>query len=53
MLNTALKKNIKPTYVENKVKNYVAHTLADTSKAKRELGFEAKVTLEEGIGKLL
>lgn len=53
MLNAALKKNIKPTYVENKVKNYVAHTLADTSKAKRELGFEAKVTLEEGIGKLL
>jgi UDP-glucose 4-epimerase len=53
MLNAALKKNIKPTYIENKVKNYVAHTLADTTKAKKELGFEAKVSLEQGIAKLI
>ncbi|MDO8554736.1 MAG: GDP-mannose 4,6-dehydratase [Candidatus Micrarchaeota archaeon] len=53
ILNTQLKKDIKPTYIENKVKNYVAHTLADTSKTKRELGFEAKVKLDEGIRNIL
>lgn len=49
ILNSVLGKNIKPKYVENPIKNYVYHTLADTKKAKEKLGFEAKVTLEEGI----
>jgi UDP-glucose 4-epimerase len=35
------------------VKNYVMHTLADTSKAKRELGFEAKYTLDDGLKLML
>lgn len=53
MLNKALGKEIKPKYVENPIKNYVEFTQADTSKAKEKIGFEAKVSLEEGIGKLV
>ncbi|MFH1306948.1 MAG: NAD-dependent epimerase/dehydratase family protein [Candidatus Micrarchaeota archaeon] len=53
ILNRKLSTSIKPKYVENKIKNYVQDTLADTSKAKKELGFEAKISLEEGIEKLL
>jgi UDP-glucose 4-epimerase len=36
-------------YVRNPIKNYVMHTLADVEKAKKELGFEAKVPVEKGI----
>lgn len=53
MLNKQLGTGIKPQYIENKIKNYVQATLADTAKAKKELGFEAKVSLEQGIGKLI
>jgi UDP-glucose 4-epimerase len=52
ILNKTLDKNIKPTYIQNPIKNYVRDTLADTTKAKRELGFVAKIGLEEGIRKL-
>lgn len=53
LLNKKLGTNIKPKYIENPVKNYVQHTLADTSKAEKILGFKAKVNLEEGIERLL
>jgi UDP-glucose 4-epimerase len=53
ILNKALGKNIKPRYVENPIKNYVQYTLANTEKAKRALGFEAKYNLAEGIKKIL
>ncbi|VVB98112.1 ADP-L-glycero-D-manno-heptose-6-epimerase [uncultured archaeon] len=53
ILNAQLGTSIRPAYIENKIKNYVQATLADTAKAKKELGFEAKVSLEEGIGKLI
>lgn len=53
MLNKALGKGIRPKYVENPIKNYVEYTQADTSKAKEKIGFEAKVSLEEGIGRLV
>lgn len=53
LLNRALKKDVKVTYVPNSIKNYVAHTLADVTKAKTELGFEAKVSLEEGIRRII
>lgn len=53
LLNKKLNKNIKPIYLENKIKNYVQHTLADTTKAKIELGFEASISLEEGLNKLI
>jgi UDP-glucose 4-epimerase len=45
--------HLEPSYVPMPVKNYVMHTLADTSKAKRELGFEAKYTLDDGLKLML
>lgn len=53
ILNKCLGTSIMPRYVENKIKNYVHATLADTTKAKKELGFQAKVALEEGVKKLI
>jgi UDP-glucose 4-epimerase len=53
LLEEKLGKKAKLRYVENKIKNYVQETLADTVKAKDELGFEAKVTLREGIEKIV
>ncbi len=51
-LNRVLGTNISADHEENAIKNYVARTKADTSKTKQMLGFEAKVTLEEGLRKL-
>ena len=53
MLGRKLGKDIKPRYVENKIKNYVQDTLADTGKAEKDLGFKAKVGLEQGIEKII
>ncbi len=53
MLNQKLGKNIEPVYQENKIKNYVQQTQADTSKAESELGFRARISLEEGIDRLI
>ena len=53
LLNKALGTKIKPAYVPNPIGNYVAHTLADTAKAERELGFKARLSLEDGIRELL
>lgn len=53
LLGKAMGKEITPKYVPNPIGNYVEHTLADTSKAQKELGFTARVSLDEGIGKLL
>ena len=51
-LQKATGKNIKPKYVKMPVKNYVTTTLAETSKAKEEIGFSAKVNLDKGINLL-
>jgi len=51
LLNSKLGLDLKATYRENPIKNYVMHTQADTTKAK-VLGFEAKVSLDEGIRKI-
>jgi UDP-glucose 4-epimerase len=40
---------IRPKYVRNPVKNYVQITKADTSKAKKVIGFSAKYTLDRGL----
>ncbi len=48
-LNAALGTKVAPRYVKNPLKNYVAHTLAETSKAERLLAFRAKVGVDEGI----
>ena len=53
ILNRILGKNIRPIYKPNPIKNYVYHTLADTTKAERLLGFKAKIPLEEGIRSLI
>jgi UDP-glucose 4-epimerase len=52
-LNQKLGTSIKPAYQENKIKNYVQHTLADTSLAEKELGFRAKIAIDEGIERLI
>ena len=49
MINTELGTDIKQKYVENPIKNYVRDTLADTSKCREALGFQARISLEEGI----
>lgn len=53
ILNEELSTSLTPTFVENTIKGYVQETLADTSKAKEELGFEAKTSLREGIKKII
>jgi len=53
ILNKLLGKSIKPVYKPNPIKNYVYHTLADTTKAEKLLGFKAKISLEEGLSSLL
>jgi UDP-glucose 4-epimerase len=53
LLNRLLGTNIKPSYVESPISNYVSHTRADTTKSKDLLGFEAEYSLEQGISKLL
>lgn len=53
ILNKKLGKNIMPIYKENDIKNYVQHTLADTRKAQEKLKFKAKISLDEGIEKLI
>jgi UDP-glucose 4-epimerase len=53
IVNEGIGSGIKPKYVENPIKNYVSHTLADTSKTKEILGFEARCTLSDGIRSLI
>ena len=48
-INKILGKNIVPVYEKNPLKNYVQETLADISKVKNVLGWQAKVSLDEGI----
>ncbi|MGD0146849.1 MAG: NAD-dependent epimerase/dehydratase family protein [Nitrososphaerales archaeon] len=45
--------HLEPRLVPMPVSNYVMHTLADTTKAKRELGFEARYTLDDGLRLML
>lgn len=51
-LNKLLGKTIEPKYIEMPVKNYVMETLSDTTKAKKMIGFEAKVNLDDGLKKI-
>ena len=52
-MNQKLGTNIKPKYIKMPIKNYVRETLADTTKTKKELGFKASVSLDEGISILI
>lgn len=53
LLNRELGTSVEPVYEKNGIKNYIAATLADTSKAREELGFTASVGLEDGIRRLI
>ncbi|MEA1992900.1 MAG: GDP-mannose 4,6-dehydratase, partial [Euryarchaeota archaeon] len=53
ILNNALGTDIEPAYIENPIHGYVHETLADTTKTKEELGFEADIELREGIKRLI
>lgn len=53
LLNRVLGKNIKPEYVENPIKNYVLHTMADCSRINESLGFKAEYSLENGIREIV
>ena len=53
ILNKILNKNIRPIYIKNPVKNYMDKQMADTAKARKILGFKAKISLEQGIRGLL
>jgi len=52
ILNKVLNKNLPIVYVKNTVKNYINRQMADTTKAKKVLGFKNKISLEQGIRKL-
>ncbi len=53
ILNEEMVTDVQPEYVENPIKNYVPHTLADTSKAEKVLGFRVRYTLKDGIRELI
>ncbi|NYZ78778.1 NAD-dependent epimerase/dehydratase family protein [Candidatus Micrarchaeota archaeon] len=53
LLNLFLGKKIKPKYIPNPVHNYVPLTGASTEKARRELGFVSRYSLNDGIKKLV
>jgi len=52
-LNQALGTNIQPSYQPNLLYNYVQDTQADITRATKELGFIAQVSLKQGIQKLI
>jgi UDP-glucose 4-epimerase len=42
-----------PTFIDMPIKNYVYFTCADIQKSKQILGFEAQISLEEGIQRMI
>ncbi len=53
ILNKNMGLSMKPQYAENPIKNYVQHTLSDTTKTEKILGFKSKYSLEDGVQELL
>ncbi|MFZ3147633.1 MAG: NAD-dependent epimerase/dehydratase family protein [Methanothrix sp.] len=53
ILNQKLDLSVKPQYAKNPIKNYVMHTLADISKAEREIGFKAQSPFDKGIDAII
>ncbi|MFN4133677.1 MAG: NAD-dependent epimerase/dehydratase family protein [Candidatus Hadarchaeales archaeon] len=53
LLNEYLGTDIKPIYKPNPIVGYVYKHQADTTKAKRMLGFEAKIPFEKGLKMLI
>jgi len=53
LLKRNLKTDIKATYIDNPIRNYVEKTKADISLAKSELGYIPDCSLEDGIRRLI
>ena len=53
ILNKKLGSDARPKYMENPIKYYVLHTLADTTKAEKVIDFKAQNTLETGIDEII
>jgi UDP-glucose 4-epimerase len=53
ILNKNMGLDLKPRYMENPIKNYVQHTLSDTTKIEKVLGFKARYSLEDGVKELI
>lgn len=53
LLATGLGKDIKPVLAQKYREGDIRHCVADISKARELLGYEPKVTLEDGLAKLL
>jgi len=51
LLNEELDKNVEPAYVENPIPDsiYVHDTCSDSSKIQKETGWQAKISIDEGI----
>ena len=52
LINSCLGTDLKPIYKKNPIKNYVMHTLADTTKM-QSLGFSPRYSLGEGLKEVL
>ncbi|OPX77455.1 MAG: hypothetical protein A4E44_00068 [Methanosaeta sp. PtaB.Bin018] len=52
-MNKKLGTDARPKYMENPIKNYVPHTLADTTKAEKEIGFKATTSLDAGLDAII
>jgi len=48
-LNDRLGTDIEPEYVENPMKNYVHHTMADPSKMEAATGWEPRIEFDQGL----
>lgn len=53
ILNRKMGLSLEAQYTENPIKNYVMHTLSDTRKAEKIIGFRSSYSLEDGIEELL
>ena len=53
ILNSELGTEIEPQHIENPLKNYVGHTLADITRAGDVLGYMPEYSLERGIKELI
>ncbi len=53
ILNSELGTEIEPRHIENPLKNYVGHTLADLTRTGDVLGYAPKYSLERGIKELI
>ncbi|MGC1123089.1 MAG: NAD-dependent epimerase/dehydratase family protein [Candidatus Methanofastidiosia archaeon] len=53
VINEILHTDIQPEYVKNPIKGYIKETLADITKARNILNFEADIDLKKGIQTIL